>query len=355
MEKIAGAFAALPRLSLMVRTPTTSEVFGWFILLFGIFELARIIAGRKNTPQKKLRDLLLGLLWVVLLLAAGGGLVARGRHEINSARLKPDEARVCMLDVGLGQSLLIELPDSKRILIDGGGRLGAINLGQAVVARYLLANGVRDLDMVILTHPETDHSAGLEYILDKFEVHEFLLPDRVNPIAQTLLELAEKHKIKITLFNSDLPPIFISGAKFTFLNPPAQFNKKMTLNDTSAVFKMGYGKTSILFPGEISSKVEDRMVGQYGGKLKSRILIASHHGSKSSSDEDFLAAVSPSLILISGAESRHLKLPSPEALARMSATGATILRTDLDGEIEISLTPESATARTFHGKTLRLH
>ena len=128
----------------------------------------------------------------------------------------------------------------------------------------------------------------------------------------------------------------------------------MTLNDSSAVIKMDYGSVTILFPGEISSKIESKLIDSDAALLKNRILIAGHHGSKTSSSAQFLDAVSPQLILISAGENSQLKLPSSEALLRMSATGATILRTDRDGEIEIAITPQSTYARTFNGKIIPL-
>jgi competence protein ComEC len=100
--------------------------------------------------------------------------------------------------------------------------------------------------------------------------------------------------------------------------------------------------------------VESELVDKYSGQMKSDILVAGHHGSKSSSSTKFLSAVSARLILISAAESFRLKLPSPDAMKRMSNTGAVVLRTDIDHAIEIVITPEKAEARTFTGRMLTL-
>lgn len=355
MEKIAGIFAGIPHFNLLVRAPAPAEMFGWFVFLFGLLELIRI--WEKTDPErlrKKFLNYAAGLAWVSFLFALAAAFIIRGYLDLRQFRAKPEEARITMLDVGLGQSLVIELPGKKRALIDGGGRLGAINLGQAVVSRFLLARGIRKLDMVILTHPETDHSAGLEYILDRFEVKEFCLPDRFNKIAHNLLELAGQRKIKVRLINSGQPEFALSSAKFKFLNPPALARKNASLNDSSAVIKMEYRGFSALFPGEISSKVESELVDKYSGQMKSQILVAGHHGSKSSSSAKFLSAVSPRLILISAAESFRLKLPSQDALRRMAKTGAAILRTDIDHEIEIIISPQKVEVRTFTGKILPL-
>jgi competence protein ComEC len=179
MEKIAWSFSSLPHFNILVRAPFSTEMLGWFAFLFGLLELARMFS-RKENPRT---GIMIKFFWPALLIVAGAVLSLQGYHELARSRVAPDEARISMLDVGLGQSLLIELPGEKRILIDGGGRLGAINLGQAIVSRFLLAHGIHELDMVVLTHPETDHSAGPEYILDRFDVKEFWLPQRLNKIS----------------------------------------------------------------------------------------------------------------------------------------------------------------------------
>lgn len=335
MERIAAAFASLTEINFMVRPPIAAEIFGWYLAMLAGLESIRFFA-KKREPRKKI---LLRIAWLALLLALGLGLAAKGYHDLLQAR-GPSGPRISVIDVGLGQSILIELPQKKRILIDGGGKIGAINLGQAVVGRFLLERGIRRIDKVILTHPETDHSAGLEYILANFKVGEFLLPQKLNPAAQSLLEIARDRKTPTRFIDSSQPAIEIAGARLEFLNPPPELPQSVSLNDASAVIKMDWpGNTgpSVLFPGEISRKVERRMVEQYGAKLQSQILIAPHHGSKSSSSMEFLKAVAPEYILISAGPSSRLKLPSKEALARMKRAGARVLRTDQQGEIELEL------------------
>jgi len=330
MEKIAGAFASLPHFNLLVRPPTGLELGGWLLALLALLESARIFSASRNLRAK----ISWRVLWPGSLLLAGVILTAAGYHNVLKTRTRPDSARLSIIDVGMGQSILIELPGKKRILIDGGGRLGAINLGSAVVGRFLLERGVSKIDKVILTHPETDHSAGLGYLLQNFPVGEFLLPERLNKIALDLLDIAKSRNIPVSFIISSRPPLEIAGARLQFLNPPASLPKNISLNDGSAVVKMEWRNYSALFPGEVSAKVERQLVERYGDKLPSQILVAAHHGSKTSSSAEFLQAVSPQCIIISSGENSSLRLPSPEALARMQKVTSRILRTDQLGEIE---------------------
>lgn len=332
MEKIAGAFASLPHCNFLVRPPTALELWGWFLALLALLESLRISASAKTFRA----GIFLRLLWPAALMLAGVILLASGYHQVLKTRTRPDSARLSVIDVGMGQSILIELPGPKRILIDGGGRLGAINLGSAVVGRFLLERGVSRLDKVILTHPETDHAAGLEYILQNFQVEEFLLPEKFNKQSLFLVDIAKRRKVPVSFINSSRPPMEIAGASLQFLNPSPALPKNVSLNDSSAVVKISAPSFSALLPGDISAKVERQLVRLYGEKLQSQILVAAHHGSNTSSSDEFLQAVSPKCIIISGGENQSLVLPAPEALARMQKLTSCILRTDQLGEIEFN-------------------
>jgi len=352
MEQVVGLLASFEKFNFLIRPPTGAELFGWFLALFSISELTKRISPPGEKKAKPNWNKMLVFLWAGLLMISGLALIFSGYQDVRKSRERFGQVQVNLLDVGLGQSLVIEL-DKKYVLLDGGGRLGRINLGEAVVSRFLLARGIKKLEFVILSHPEQDHSAGLEYISTRFKVKELWLTGKTNSQTQSLLEIAQQRGIKLRWINSNQPLVTINGAKFEILHPAQEGIEKLTVNDSSAVIKMTYGKFSFLFPGDISARIERKLVQQYGDKLKSTILVASHHGSDSGSSKEFLNAVSPKLILISGGES-HFGLPSDKALERMRKYSPIILRTDQEGGLEISANQDQLQIKTFSEKTFIL-
>ncbi len=337
MEQMVAFFAGLPHAYVLVRPPTPLELAGWFLILKAGAGLPKKIAAWKISPPKTAPERLWKFTRVGLLFLLGIGLVIAGGLPIRNSRPRPDEARVTLLDVGLGQSIVIDLPGRERILLDGAGQLGRINLGEAVVSRFLLNQGIRRLDAVILTHPQTDHGAGLKFILAQYPVSEFWLTGKENQLSQELLEIAARGKIKIRMIGSQTPPVRVGDATLEFLNPSPERVPTLPLNDSSIAIQMTYQGIHFLFPAEIGTAIEKQLVAKNSAELKSDLLVAGHHGSNTSSSPEFLKAVSPQWILISSGGASGQKFPSPAALQRLQKTGAAIFRTDLVGAIQVSV------------------
>ena len=340
MEKIVRTFAGIPKASLLLRPIALKEALAWYLLLFFFFSfLGRLQKRKLRNLTPKIYFWLAGMIFSLSLIIAFS-VQAKRFH------LQPEQVRVSVLDVGAGQSIIIELPQKQAILLDGAGRLGKINLGEMVVAKALLCRGIKKLRAVVLSHPELDHSYGLEYILRHFSVKEFWLPKKFNQHSLKLLELAEKKGIKIKWLSCETPPVELSGARFWFFHPCPDELSRLNLNDSSLVIKMEYQGWGFLFPGDISSKIEKKLVKKYPQQLSSQFLIAPHHGSGKSSSEQFLKAVSPQIILISTRAKPGSNLPSPKALKRMKKSGAKILRTDQNGEIDLILNSDKFEIKT---------
>ena len=335
MEKMVSFFARIPKASFLIRPLDWKETLSWYLLLMLVLYFFTR-PGEKRELKKLKKEIYLWALGISFSLF----LLIIFSRPVSEFRLKPERVRVSLLDVGMGQSIIIELPGNKTILLDGGGRLGKINLGEMVVSRALLVRGVKELEAVVLSHPELDHSYGLEYILRHFPVKEFWLSRKFNQNSLKLLELAEKRKIKIKWISCDTPAVEISGARFQFLHPCEEELSRLNLNDSSLVLGMDYQGWKILFPGDISARIEKKLFKKYPEKLPSQFLVAPHHGSGKSSSLEFLKAVSPEIILISTRAGIYPDLPSPDALKRMKKSGAKILRTDYNGEIDLILSPD---------------
>lgn len=278
------------------------------------------------------------LFFVPILIAAA---------VFNAVELKErygnDQLKITLLDVGQGSSAFVHAPGGVTILVDAGGfpYSSGFDTGRYIVAPYLWRNRIMNLDAVIMTHPEADHMNGLIYVLKNFTVDLFVKNNdkRDNKAYKKLMEIVRKKEIPLRT-----PPFEDSGVKVAdmtllFLNPlnrgRGSFDQKPDYNDQSLVFKLAGDTVSVLFPGDVSAKVERKMAAVHGKTLASDILIAPHHGSKSSSSAMFLDRVDPKDVLISCGWKNRYGFPATEVLGRIRKRGADVYRTDLQGALTI--------------------
>ena len=250
-----------------------------------------------------------------------------------------------VIDVGLGESILIEAPEGMRILIDGGGSYkGEYDTGRSILTPILLARKIRTIDYVINTHPHGDHVGGLFYIMKNFNVRYFVIGKYfINE--ERFLDIMNVARTK------DIPvERWEAGDRFTFsgmyvnvLNP----DRATTIenpNNASLVLGILYGKTSFLLTGDIESEVEHKLMLS-GLISKTDVLKVPHHGSKYSSSDYFLHAVKPDLALLS-VGSGIKGLPGEEALERYKRLSIPLLRTDVNGLIRVCSDGENIRCNT---------
>lgn len=261
------------------------------------------------------------------------------------------ELRITVLDVEQGDSILVQAPGGRTMLIDGGGRPGSdaseYDIGREVVVPVLLARGVRKLDVLVITHPHEDHIGGLPAVLEAVPVALVLSP---MISTDTDAERALAGSVKA----HDLPVERIAeGARITLgrgiyaeaLNPPDPPlpGTGSDENENSVVLRLVYGKMSMLLAADIEEVATTRLA-QSGHQLRSIILKVSHHGSAGAAVPAFLDAVSPELAVISVGEENAFGHPSEEMLGELRRIGAKVMRTDRDGAVTITLTPTSWSA-----------
>jgi competence protein ComEC len=257
--------------------------------------------------------------------------------------------KVTYLDVGQGNAALIEFPGSEKMLIDGGGFPGSdFDIGEMVVAPFLLQAKILRIDTLVLTHPDADHMNGLLYIADHFGPKEFWYNGEKleSPDFQKLKSLLEAKGI-----SRRTPADFkggrnMSGARAEILHPADGLLSRKS-NDNSLVLRISYGETSFLFPGDLEATGEQMLVSRSGTKLKSDILLAPHHGSRSSNSTAFLEAVNPKVCIISSGKGNPFGFPSQEILGRLRGQGCSILRVDEIGAVEVSAGQEGFQIKSF--------
>jgi competence protein ComEC len=251
--------------------------------------------------------------------------------------LAQSNLKVIFFDVGQGDSIFIETPQKHQILIDGGPDSSVLEkLGQNMPFYD------RTLDLIILTHPEHDHIAGLFDVLKNYQVENILWTGVSRDTAEfkEWSELIQKENSQIKIAqagqriyaNQNSP----KRADFFVLHPFENLDGKETenTNDTSVIVKLVFGENSFLFCGDASKSVEHKLIDK-NIDISTETLKIAHHGSKNSTSEEFLKKVAPDLAIISVGLDNSYGHPNPEVLALLEKYGIKLLRTDISGDIKI--------------------
>jgi competence protein ComEC len=247
-----------------------------------------------------------------------------------------------VIDVGQGDSILLELPQKRAILIDTGPKVMQNDSGERFVAPLLKRKGIGYLDAIILTHPHDDHIGGCKYLLENFKPRMLLISDSTLPSRpyRELLAIGKALAIPIRIAREGESLQFDSTTRIFVLHA-APRSRPRDLNDQSIVLKVVYGTSSLLLTGDASERVEQDLLGCGRSLLPSEALKVGHHGAITSSSDEFLRAVRPEEALISVGRENKFKHPSPVILSRLEAHGIETRRTDLSGALVLKSNGES--------------
>ncbi|MFH1673935.1 MAG: DNA internalization-related competence protein ComEC/Rec2 [Pseudomonadota bacterium] len=300
--------------------------------LFEIGLFYALAATLLNLKRKYLRTIAVPLLLVIISADAFYWMGERFRHR---------DLRVTAIDVGQGNATLLELPKGPCILIDGGGFFdNSFDVGRSVVAPFLWQKKIATIDYIVLSHPQADHLNGLLYIARNFNVREFWCNGEpgYTETYRTLLDILSEEDIPTVRLNRDSKPRIINGVRLNVLHPPADFlsHTGSNPNENSLVVKAVFGETAFLFPGDIEAEAERELTAHAETESKSNILLAPHHGSRTSSTPVFLDYVQPDIVIFSARSSSRFRHPHPEVLKRYKTRNCKMLRTDRDGAIMIT-------------------
>lgn len=259
---------------------------------------------------------------------------------------------ITVIDVGQGNSALIQTPDKKNILVDGGGfsDSSSFDTGKFIIAPFLWQKRIKTIDYVILTHPESDHLNGLIFILQNFKVHTLIKnSDKKKSLNyKSLMATCTQKSIEVWEPSIQKRKRSVGKTKLLFFTPVPP-TTGYNFNNNSLVFKVIYNQFSILFPGDILNRREEHLSHTYSVDLHSDILLSPHHGSSTSSTKLFLDKVQPKSVIISCGRHNRYGFPDYTVLKRYKNKGIIIYRTDKDGAIFVSSNGKDHNITTYKG------
>ena len=315
----------------------------WYLKPDGKYGLNRLFFRVASVPKllaagsAAKRGGIIGLVVVLALLVDAGYWVAR-RH-LNG------DLRVTYIDVGQGNSALLELPGGHTALIDGGGFSdnNTFDMGARVLAPFLWRKKIRTIDTLVLSHPNSDHLNGLIFIARHFNVKTIWTNNetRATQGYDRLQNIVAQKQINLPDFQHMSRRLLINGVEFCFLYPPADFlvrkasQKWRNTNNNSMVVKVSFGDISFLFTGDIMAEAERELVDIAGADLACDVLLVPHHGSRTSSSQPFLLSVEPEVAVFSAGWKNRFRFPHATVLAAYEKIGCRIFRTDQNGAIMI--------------------
>ena len=338
---LVQGFDALPHASLEVTAVSTWHIWGYYAILAGVIALfnhrnqladfsSRLTSGIRKVAEGIPKPRLgFSMKWLVLPL-----LVVAILMWSVALTTPDDKLHVSFLDVGQGDAILIQTPNGQNILIDGGPDPQKINLELGEKLPFW----DRTIDLVVCTQPQADHVTGLVDVLQRYKVKQVLESgvSYNSSIYQEWCNLVEEKQIKRDTAQAGQEINLGNGTKIEVLNPPTSlWEGTDDVDNNGVVLRLSWNKVSFLFTADIREEAEFELIEQRAN-LKSTVLKVAHHGSETSTSQQFLAAVDPEVAVISVGKDNLFGHPSPEVLERLIGRlgEGNVYRTDEDGTIE---------------------
>lgn len=312
-------------------TLTLGKPANWLFIIYYIVIIYFFISWENKNQKARLQK---GIALLTLILSY---------HWVSTFLL--NEGKITMIDVGQGDSILIELPYRKAVyLIDTGGvvsfseedwqkRKNTFEVGADIITPLLKAKGIRTIDKIILTHGDFDHIGGTEAVIQNFNVKEIIVgrghfASSVSEEEKSLYNLIKKKKIKLKAVKKGDS---WKNGRFSFyiVGPSGNEDKK---NDGSIVLFTALGGMRWLFTGDLEGKGERDLL-EYYPNLRADVLKVGHHGSLTSTSKAFVRQLNPNFAIISVGKNNRFGHPHPDVIELLSKQNITIFRTDENGAI----------------------
>ena len=223
----------------------------------------------------------------------------------------PQDLKIYFIDMGQGDSTLIVTPSKKTILIDGGGS-ESFDVGEKVLLPYLLDRRIRKIDYIMISHFDTDHCKGIFTVIENLKVKNIIISKQAEKSEnyKKFKEIVANKKINIILVKAGDKIKIDKYIYFKILFPTEKLIMQNPLNNNSIVSQLNYKSFKMLFTGDIEEIAEKEILNLQKDKLKSTILKVAHHGSNTSSTQEFINSVKPELALIGVGKNNTFGHPS---------------------------------------------
>ena len=269
----------------------------------------------------------LGLIWLIPLFFP------------HKPGLSFGEAGMTVLDVGQGLAVVVSTQKHNLLYDTGPAYASGFNTGTAVVLPYLRSSGINALDLLVQSHGDNDHIGGLKGLIGEI------------PISRILTSVPGRIPHQQVRDCRDGQSWYWDGVYFQVLHPAEAMN--LSANDRSCVVRISARDLTLLLPGDIEKRAERSLVQRHGAGLQSDVIVAPHHGSKTSSTREFIRAVSPDIAIIPAGYRNRFNLPNQDIISRYRKHGASLLNTAESGAIRVSATEAGIQVMTHREKQRR--
>ena len=337
LVRTADIISKIPMSKIYLKTPTTLEIIFYYSVVFLIALLIYIKKSNRKFIKKtiqidiyNLKNFFINNRNKVLIFISIVSLIS-----ITSIKI-PKELKINFIDVGQGDSCLITTPQNKKVIVDSGGS-ESYDVGKNVLLPYLLDKRITKIDYIMISHFDTDHCKGFEYVLENIKVKNVIISKQCETSEnfKQIMKIIRKKRINLIIVQKETKIKIDNFTTVDILSPQSE-NIADNMNDNSIVAKFEAYNFSILFTGDASEKIEKELIKEKIN-LKSDILKVSHHGSKTGTSEEFLKSVKPKIALIGVGENNKFGHPTKDVIKRLTENKIKIYRTDTDGEIRIKI------------------
>ena len=302
--------------------------------------------------REPLRQQVRAELWArkIYLLVPLAALMAFGLgYRLSQA----DKLTFSIIDCGQGDAACLQTVHGKAILFDCGGERdgnepGAFNTGERVIVPYLRHYGINEVEAIFLTHAHADHAGGAGAVLKKMPVGKVYTADEGREAYAQSMGIGSADPLLQKLQPVQEGAVFeVDGVRIEVVYAPSLSVKGAESgNEASNVYRIVYGNASFLITGDLTKENEKVML-EKGSKIRCTVLKVGHHGSNTSSSEEFLQAAGPVYAAICVGANNSFGHPKAEVLERLQGIGAKILRTDQDGEIKFCTDGKTMRVETY--------